>query len=396
MKNIFTIIIALLMLARSVHAQPVIAGGFGTTGLGIINGTTYSKTGTLGSGGFAFVSASKDGGRFYSTSPTKKLLFIDVATSSFVDSINIDLRNLASSNETNTLFALNNRALVRINTSTKAVTDSVVLGAPWLLTERPGSKEVWVTDSGKIHVVDYTTSLVVTTFSVAPSPYDYAGVSFNPGGTMAFKSAATTKKIYKIDAVTKAVVASVNTAPAVPSASTVSHDGDKVFVTDAANMKVMIYKTSDLSLVDSITMNKAPMNIYTHPTRHEIWVVHHFNDSISVYDENSKALIASFGCSGSPWYIAFGVGATKVNGFSAQAYNIKIYPNPANDYVTIDGLSKGDIVKIYDISAKLLRSWAADNNIHRANVSDLRAGLYLLQVLDNQGNIKTNRQVVKQ
>lgn len=394
MKQIFTTITALFMLSFSASAQRVLCGGFGTTGMGLVNGTTYTKTGTLGSGGFPFVSASKDGNRFYATG-SDKLYFIDVATSAFTDSLTISLRNLCSSNESDILFATTKTSFVRINTTTKTVVDSLVLGVPWLPEERPNSKEVWVTDSGKIHVIDYSSSLAVTTFSVAASPYDYMGVRFSPGGTMAFKGAGTGKMLYKIDPATKAITASVNTAPVVPGALVVSHDSSKVFVNDATNMKVMIYKSSDLSLLDSIVLNKVPMNIYRHPTRNEIWVVHHFNDSISVFDENTKALIAAFDCAGSPWYIAFGVGSpTAVQNIMNNNSGISIYPNPANGNITFAGTAKDDKVTICDMSGKVVLS--VNKSTEQVNISALNAGYYIARIVDSKNSAKAALLFVKQ
>ncbi|MCW3121922.1 MAG: hypothetical protein JWQ38_1414 [Flavipsychrobacter sp.] len=396
MRRIFTTITALVLFCNAAIAQPILAGGFGTAGMGLLNGTTYSKTGTLGSGGFAFVSASKDGSKFYATSPTFKLYYINVSSSTIVDSTDIRLRNLASSNEPDMLFATTAAALVRINTTTKTVVDSVVLGAPWLPEERPNSKEVWVTDSGKIHVVNYASGLTVTTFNVAPSPYDYAGVRFSPGGTMAFKAAGTSKMIYKIDPVTKAVIASVNCFPVTPGALVVSHDSSKLFVLNGN--KVMIYKTSDLSLIDSIINNKASMNIYLHPTRNEVWTVHHFSDSVSVYNENTNALIASFDVSGSPWYLAFatGSGSSAASNISLDANNIILYPNPAFTALTLTGISAGDGVSIYDIAGKKVISWNVTNITTPLHIADLKTGMYMLQVTDKQGSLRSNIPFVKQ
>jgi Secretion system C-terminal sorting domain len=397
MKQIFTTITTLFMLSCAVSAQPVLCGGFGTSGMALVNGTTYTKSGTLGSGNFPFVSASKDGSKFYASSQSGKMYFIDVASSAFIDSMTISTRNLASSNEPDILFATTNAALVRINTTTKTVVDSVVLGVPWLPEERPNSKEVWVTDSGKIHVVDYSSSLAVTTFSVAASPYDYMGVRFSPGGTMAFKGAGTGKQLFKIDPATKAISLTVNTAPVVPGALVVSHDSSKVFVCDATNMKVMIYKSSDLSLQDSIVLDKVPMNIYRHPTRNEIWVVHHFSDSVSVFDENTKALIAAFGISGSPWYLAFGVGSpTSVQNTNRNVSGINVYPNPATGQITLIGIAKNDRVAIYDVSGKNVISWNSINEQLSFNISALKTGYYLAHVLDSDGNVKADVPFVKQ
>lgn len=378
--------ITFLIAGSNVMAQTVLTGGFGTDGMGIVNGNTYSKTGTLGSGGFPFVSASKDGSKFFASAINiPRLYFINVSTMSFVDSMDIFVRNLASSNEDNILFTINDKSLIRINTSTKSV-DSIVLGAPWLLEERPNAKEVWVSDSGKIHIVDYTTGLTSTTIQLTSSPYDYGGVRFTPGGTIGYKTAGTSKKIYKINAATKVVLDSVTTSYS-PGVVVVSHDSSKIFVTNAGAVKIMVHNASTLALIDSIDCGtRAPMNLYRHPDRAEIWAVNHFNDSISVYNENTNALITAFNCSGSPWYIAFSNGTTGVKQMTAQTDDISIFPNPASDKIsiTMPGNSKRKIEVIDNVGRVLMTQFTANGN-EIINVADFAPGVYYILVEDETG-----------
>ncbi len=390
MKNIITFLTAAALMSIATlraGAQTVLAGGFGTGGMGVVNGDTYTKTGTLGNGGFPFVSASKDGSRFYASSPTiSKLYFIDVAGISFSDSMGIYMRNLASSNEPNTLFGLTDHSLCRINTITKTLTDSILLGAPWQVEERPWSKEVWVSDSGKVHIVDYTSGLTATTMILAPSPYDYGGVKFTPGGTIGYKGASVSQKLFKINAVTKTVIDSISTAPLGFSNMVVSHDSSKLFVCNTNNNTVRIYNTSDLSLADSIDCgNRTPINIYRHPYRPEIWVIHHFNDSVSVFNENTKALIRAFDIAGSPWYIAFASAGTTSVASDAAPPQVTLYPNPSHDLLTVAGLEAGYDISVLSITGTKMFSRMAIGRQQSLDIRTLCSGTYLLRVTGANG-----------
>lgn len=397
MKNIFILLTA-LGIAATATAQPIITGCVGTSSLGIVNGTTYTKTGTLGSGGYSFVSASQDGSKFYASAVTaSKLFYIDVSSSTFIDSMNIYLRNIVSSNEPDRLFGLSAKALIRVNTTSKSVVDSVQLGEPFQLEERPNAKEVWVSDSGKVHVIDYTSGLTVTTIPVSPSAFDYSIVRFSPGGTMAFKSANNRKKLFKIDPVTKTLIDSVSTAPYGHSALAVSHDSTKIFACDAGNSRIRIFRTSDLVLIDSIDCGtRAPMNIYRHPYRAEMWAVNHFRDSVSVYNENTFAQVAAFNISSSPWYLAFGNASLSVSGSVAAAQQIAIFPNPASNSIVInvpDNATRTAI--LYDNAGRVVGQYAINSMYQSIDVSDLASGNYYLTIVkDNK--IQTTLKWVKQ
>jgi hypothetical protein len=391
--NIISLAVALLTSSFSLvslQAQTILTGGFGSGGMGVVNGAAYAKTGTLGSGGFPFVAAARDGSEFYATG-SNKLYFINAAATAFDDSLTINLSRLSSQNEANVLFACTGRSLCRLNTASRTVTDSVVLGAPWELTERPNAKEVWVTDSGKVHIIDYTTTLNPTTMTFTSSAYDDSKVAFTPGGATGFKGASFSKKLYRINAASKTITDSVSTAPYGFSNMVVSDDSSKLYVCNPNNNTIRIYNTSSLTIADSITCTMTPINIYRHPTRPEIWVVHHFNDSVSVYNENTSALIASFNISGSPWYIAFGGSGTSGVHCYTQARALKLFPNPAQNEVVLAGLNTGDKVALYTIDGRPVRSVTTAGSTEQLEISSLAAGLYVVTVSNNGATIWSGR-----
>lgn len=73
---------------------------------------------------------------------------------------------------------------------------------------------------------------------------------------------------------------------------------------------------------------------------------------------------------------------------------IIVYPNPANNAVTVGGLSKSDNVCLYDMTGRQVsQMWTVSNNATQTiSVGNLVNGLYLLRVADANGS---TRSVVK-
>ena len=76
---------------------------------------------------------------------------------------------------------------------------------------------------------------------------------------------------------------------------------------------------------------------------------------------------------------------------SFNANSIKVYPNPANDIVNIDGIS-GRIgnanLKIYDLNGRLLTNQPLDfNQQQQIDVSQYQSGVYLLKIENTSVNI---------
>ena len=67
---------------------------------------------------------------------------------------------------------------------------------------------------------------------------------------------------------------------------------------------------------------------------------------------------------------------------------IRLYPNPANEIITIIGLDSIDYssLNIYSISGKLIKSLKA-NSINEINISNLKKGLYFIEINNINGKI---------
>ena len=72
--------------------------------------------------------------------------------------------------------------------------------------------------------------------------------------------------------------------------------------------------------------------------------------------------------------------------------NVRIYPNPATDIVTIEG-AQGANVKIYDITGKTLITTTIQDNHETINISKLSSGVYFIDFQDNVSRI--TRKLIK-
>ncbi|WP_347218399.1 T9SS type A sorting domain-containing protein [Chryseobacterium sp.] len=56
---------------------------------------------------------------------------------------------------------------------------------------------------------------------------------------------------------------------------------------------------------------------------------------------------------------------------------IQIFPNPVSDFIQISGIDNGQVIQIYNIEGRLIRSEAFDPKL---NVSSLTSGTYVLRI----------------
>ena len=79
-----------------------------------------------------------------------------------------------------------------------------------------------------------------------------------------------------------------------------------------------------MAVTDSIDCGtREPFDIYRHPDRAEIWVVNHFKDTVTVFNETTYAQIAAIPVTGSPHSLAFATGATGINNPVQNIYAYK-------------------------------------------------------------------------
>ncbi|HTN22187.1 MAG TPA: T9SS type A sorting domain-containing protein [Pelobium sp.] len=125
------------------------------------------------------------------------------------------------------------------------------------------------------------------------------------------------------------------------------------------------------------------------------------NNKPGIFDYTFVDKTASFGAS---YYQLISVdidGKTqkselKSASLGASAANVIAYPNPTINQLNISGLVSGDVIKMFNTSGQLLTSKnAIQNQVNVLDMSDVKAGLYILSI-ENSGKISSNHRIIKQ
>ena len=82
-----------------------------------------------------------------------------------------------------------------------------------------------------------------------------------------------------------------------------------------------------------------------------------------------------------------------VNVQENNAANIRLYPNPANDWVRLEGLKSTDVAELLDLTGRRINSWSGQSN-YQLDLAELAEGVYFVRVLTQNGEY-SKRLVVK-
>jgi membrane protease subunit (stomatin/prohibitin family) len=63
-----------------------------------------------------------------------------------------------------------------------------------------------------------------------------------------------------------------------------------------------------------------------------------------------------------------------------EANSITIYPNPAEQFIKIDGIDKAANVGLFNIAGQRVKSFSVQKNGELLNIGELKAGLYFVQI----------------
>lgn len=74
---------------------------------------------------------------------------------------------------------------------------------------------------------------------------------------------------------------------------------------------------------------------------------------------------------------------------------VKIYPNPANDFLYIDGLQSSTELSLYNIVGQEVRHLSTQKSKEQISISELPSGMYLLQLKTTTGEVYTTK-IVKE
>jgi len=99
-------------------------------------------------------------------------------------------------------------------------------------------------------------------------------------------------------------------------------------------------------------------------------------------------------CGDNTYCKSFYLFSTGVEGVVETNNNIKVYPNPANDAVHIEGIAAGTGIQIFDVTGRQVYQSASTSTNASINISSLSAGSYVL-VLTTADGIRTTRKLMK-
>jgi len=78
-----------------------------------------------------------------------------------------------------------------------------------------------------------------------------------------------------------------------------------------------------------------------------------------------------------------------------QKAKIKVYPNPASDYIKLNTKSNVDKIKVLNMVGKIIKHFNVIQTGEKYNISAIPNGLYLVQLLDSDGKVITTKRLNK-
>jgi hypothetical protein len=74
-----------------------------------------------------------------------------------------------------------------------------------------------------------------------------------------------------------------------------------------------------------------------------------------------------------------------------QNSKLKIYPNPISETLYLEGISKGNEVKIYNVLGENIVNFEAQNNIEKINFEQFEKGIYMISIFNENKLISTHK-----
>ncbi len=97
---------------------------------------------------------------------------------------------------------------------------------------------------------------------------------------------------------------------------------------------------------------------------------------------------------------SFAEGTVNASGFATSNNNIdvsetKIYPNPANDFITISNAEGISSIEVYNLIGRKVKVFTDVTEGSTFDVSDLPKGMYLLRLLDEENDVLITKRISK-
>lgn len=97
--------------------------------------------------------------------------------------------------------------------------------------------------------------------------------------------------------------------------------------------------------------------------------------SFSIYDVNDPSNSGN---------VVFNVNDTSNNDY-INVENVKVYPNPASDYIKLSNADGIATMEVFNIIGKKVKNFTDVQTDQAYNVSDLPKGMYMVRLLDDEG-----------
>jgi hypothetical protein len=100
------------------------------------------------------------------------------------------------------------------------------------------------------------------------------------------------------------------------------------------------------------------------------------------------------------YYYASYTNTTSVNDIADATNNVNVYPNPTNDRVTVSELETKNskaIVSLFDVQGRIIsrENLSVQNGVIQFSLASFEAGIYLMLVQDDSGNILHKQRIIK-
>ena len=95
-------------------------------------------------------------------------------------------------------------------------------------------------------------------------------------------------------------------------------------------------------------------------------------------------------------FLAMGQTSSKSSAGSNSALksSIKIYPNPAFNFIGLNNVSDVSSIIVYNLVGRKIKKFTAQAN-ERYDITDLPRGMYLVQLLGRDGKVVTTQRMSK-
>jgi hypothetical protein len=193
-----------------------------------------------------------------------------------------------------------------------------------------------------------------------------------------------------VDAVSGTATATLGSFPATGTAQT-SVDGSGTLILNSTTTHTNVLR---FKVVDNITADAGfPFGVIT-LAREQYEYYDLANSSMPLFI-HAKLIIT---IQGTPQPLNLVLSSAQPDTYLSVANNelagVAVYPNPANELVTIKGLTSEGTAQIVDLQGKVVRSAAVNAGVDTIAISDLNAGVYVMTISTENG-VKTQRLVVE-